>query len=149
MSILTDRACKTCEVVKPLSEYPRGVSQYACKSCVAERVKNNRKNMDAEYKRAQNKKHDIWKRYRLRPEQYAELMAGGCAVCGTHEDLCVDHDHSCCPGSRTCGQCVRGALCKKHNRGEACFDDLDEIMNLLAYRMKYARKEENTNVTTN
>ena len=90
--------------------------------------------------RERNKANDIWKRYRMRPEQYQEFIKDGCAVCGTHEDLCVDHDHSCCPGSRTCGKCIRGALCKKHNRGEACFEDTGEIMQLLAYRLNYDKK---------
>lgn len=27
----------------------------------------------------------------------------------------VDHDHRCCPGSKTCGKCVRGLLCSDCN----------------------------------
>ena len=29
--------------------------------------------------------------------------------------LCVDHDHLCCPGHKTCGRCVRFLLCAYHN----------------------------------
>jgi hypothetical protein len=28
----------------------------------------------------------------------------------------IDHDHDCCPGSYTCGKCVRGVLCAPCNR---------------------------------
>lgn len=32
----------------------------------------------------------------------------------TGVDLVIDHDHDCCPG-RSCGECVRGVLCRTHN----------------------------------
>jgi hypothetical protein len=39
---------------------------------------------------------------------------GVCLICGkTAEDgtvLAVDHDHSCCPGRRSCGKCIRGII---------------------------------------
>ena len=43
-----------------------------------------------------------------------------CAVCFSRDrrNLCVDHDHRCCSGDRSCGECVRGILCRSCNRVE-------------------------------
>lgn len=108
---------------------------------MAEKTRNYMSSLDPEVRAKREKINGIWKRYRLREEEYNELIKNGCAICGTHEDLCVDHDHNCCPGSRTCGKCIRGTLCKKHNRGEGCFESIDEIIQLLAYRLKYDKEE--------
>lgn len=58
-----------------------------------------------------------WK-YGLSPGRIVDMhseQGGSCAVCRTEIDLSdvlVDHDHSCCPGPRSCGSCVRGLLCR-------------------------------------
>ena len=56
-------------------------------------------------------------------EALLDRQGGVCAVCdrplslrspvrGPQPDTaCLDHDHACCPGKRTCGLCVRGLLC--------------------------------------
>lgn len=61
--------------------------------------------------------------YGLDPEAMRKLMTAGCSICGSNERLHVDHDHSCCPGVRSCGSCVRGVLCGTHNRAIGMFSD--------------------------
>lgn len=50
----------------------------------------------------------------LEKEAIAEAQ-DGCAICGrlvpSARGWTVDHDHSCCPGERSCPSCRRGVLC--------------------------------------
>lgn len=66
--------------------------------------------------------------YGLSEDEYIALIAHGCVICGSHENLHIDHDHACCPYGRGCPQCVRGALCDPHNRGLGCFQDNPEYL---------------------
>lgn len=57
------------------------------------------------------------KQYGLSYEQFERIISAGCYAPGCQEktNLQIDHDHSCCPRAGSCGKCVRGALCKRHN----------------------------------
>lgn len=64
--------------------------------------------------------------YELTEERYNEMLAAQdyrCAICFTDDPgtskggWLVDHNHSCCAGKKSCGECVRGLLCRSCNSG--------------------------------
>lgn len=73
--------------------------------------------------------------YTLTREQHLarlESQAYMCAMpgCRTSVNLSsdIDHDHSCCPGPKSCGKCIRGILCHQHNNGLSFFEDRPELL---------------------
>lgn len=72
-----------------------------------------------------------FRKFKMTVEEYERLSAvqdGCCGICGvrpTDQALSVDHDHSCCPTTPTCGRCSRGLLCRHCNLalGRAEVDD--------------------------
>jgi hypothetical protein len=62
-------------------------------------------------------------------------QGGGCAICGRHSAgrlLAVDHDHSCCSGTKSCGKCVRAILCDSCNRVLGLMGDSPERLEAAA-----------------
>lgn len=99
--------------------------------------------------------HQVWRerqrryarkqKYGLTPEAFEALLEsqdGLCASC--HDSLdkpYVDHDHECCPGKESCGECVRGLVCGPCNTGLGMFQD-DPIRLLRAADYLLARQKE-------
>ena len=73
--------------------------------------------------------------YKMTPDAYLAMQKAQdycCAICGEEAvlggaNLHVDHDHGCCPGTKTCGQCIRGLLCDYCNKGIGALRDSYEI----------------------
>lgn len=80
-------------------------------------------------------------RFSITPDVYSQMLAaqgGVCAICQkecvTGKNLAVDHDHSCCPGKRSCGACIRGLLCSFCNTGIGFFSESPEsLVRAIAY----------------
>jgi hypothetical protein len=60
------------------------------------------------------------KGYGLTVEEYEAILAKGCAICGTHEGVVLDHDHKT-------GR-PRAGLCRFHNMGIGFFGDDPEAL---------------------
>ena len=76
----------------------------------------------------------------------------GCAICHVKEvtgdkNWHIDHDHTCCPGVKTCGKCVRGVLCGFCNRALGQFKDSPEILlNAIKYLWRAGVKSQETHI---
>lgn len=94
------------------------------------RKENPRKILSARLKR----------QYNMTLEQYDKILEeqeNGCAICGsevTETPYFIDHDHKCCPGAKSCGECVRGLLCMMCNSALGMLKDDPEI---IASALKY------------
>src|SRR6478735_4701436 len=84
------------------------------------------------------------RQYKLTPQGYDAILAsqgGVCDICKTPPSgkrLSVDHDHSCCPGEVTCGECVRGLLCDNCNWWLGLIDDdLGKLVHAENYLRRY------------
>jgi len=78
------------------------------------------------------------RRFNISRAEWLERQENRCAVCVVEFDEdtspCVDHDHACCPGDKSCGECVRGLLCGPCNKGLGNFrDNPDTLMAAVTY----------------
>lgn len=81
-----------------------------------------------------------WNRWSLKNVD-PESLDYHCVICGTTEDLRIDHDHRCCDkGDRSCGKCVRGLACHKHNVAMGMFDDDPELLERAAAHIRHHRE---------
>jgi hypothetical protein len=76
--------------------------------------------------------------YNITIEDYARMLDAQnrlCATCeapepntGRLKRFCVDHDHSCCAGNKSCGKCIRGLICNSCNRALGLVRDNQTVL---------------------
>jgi hypothetical protein len=161
-----EKRCGRCDQYKPLGDFHpnstgSGGVHSICRNCQSETKK-------AEYKlnpepkkdkqrqgRKENpqrfRQYELKKRFKINLEDFEqrfEKQGRRCAACGSEDSgetpprtWHIDHDHSCCPSRRkTCGQCIRGILCRWCNMtlGNAK-DSPDRLRGLISYLEGYSR----------
>ncbi len=95
----------------------------------------------AQRNRQHNREYKRLLHYGITAEQYDALLeaqGGGCALCGAApkeggKNLGIDHDHACCPGRMSCGKCIRGILCDRHNLGLGLLGDVAQLQAAIEY----------------
>jgi hypothetical protein len=145
------KTCGNCGQAKPLVDFPiqRQSSDghhtycFECKrakdreSSAAYRARDPeqhrrsaRKYARTEVARTRNGDAALLTKYGLTREAFdAKLVVQGsrCPLCPPDAEepasWHVDHDHSCCEGQQTCGECLRDILCSRHNIALGQFDD--------------------------
>lgn len=147
---ITEKQCSHCKITKPIDRFS-GSNRYAsgyrsdCKDCCADQHQRWRKKNPIRYK----ERITLWK-YGINMQEYNRLFqiqGGMCAICKKHQSelkmaLGVDHNHSCCPGSRSCGKCVRGLLCQNCNVALGFMgDNLERIDSMRQYLVRYKEGE--------
>lgn len=126
------KKCPKCGETKPLTEFwprsnrPPGQVRSRCKVCektdhkvwkVEHGLEAQRRWRAAhpEVARAGYRRKKLKQKYGLTPAEADAILAGTCAICGSRDDLCIDHDHA---NGR-----VRAALCRRCNLGIGHLDD--------------------------
>jgi hypothetical protein len=122
--------CLECGRRKPTSEfsthYGSGLPRPYCKDCNAEKVRLGHYNITREFL------DRLW-----------SYQGERCAVCEAElaanaRSLHIDHDHACCAGRRSCGECVRGLVCSNCNvYGLAWYEGLPKHLRTFALLNAY------------
>jgi hypothetical protein len=102
-----------------------------------EKVREAGRRANARKTRESRRTADQTWRYGLPPGAFEQMIAvndGCCIYCAKKIDFtqpksfAIDHDHGCCPGKKSCGDCVLGIACARCNLGFGHFNDDPQLM---------------------
>lgn len=126
--------CKSCHSSRKKAEYAANPELFkdrvrSYQSANPDKVRESRRKSNGTPRAAARSRRANLSKHHMTEEQWAELFIAqgeSCALCASSEPgrfWCVDHDHDCCPGEHSCGQCIRGILCWHCNVGLGHFRD--------------------------
>lgn len=141
--------CSKCKIPQSCTEYyrrknvtpagrdRRGERTTVCKTCAtASRVQWVKDNP------ARTREYMMSWKFGITVEQFDSMLesqGGRCAICQAAEPggkgrWHIDHDHACCDGDRSCGECVRGLLCHGCNTALGLLgDNINSMRRAIAY----------------
>ncbi len=140
------KRCSTCRQVKDRTDFYTRVTRDGhssqCKRCTLDRCKEY--NARPEIKAKTRNRH-LKTRFGISAEEYDRRLSdqgGVCDICRRQptdgRKLAVDHDHACCPGEISCGNCVRALLCHYCNFAlGAVGDDIAALSRMIDYLRKH------------
>jgi hypothetical protein len=129
------KKCELCKAEKPLDQFHSNKSKKDGKSG---RCKDCRKSERYSYAESA-RRIQLKNNFGITLEQYESMLSdqgGVCALCNGADSraLNVDHGHSCCPGKKSCGKCIRKLLCRKCNMAIGLLnDDINLLNKAIAY----------------
>ena len=142
------KTCSKCKLNKNLNQFYVKVDgrmgrAAACIECTKKQTAEYKKKFP-EAHRSRVRKYNYAK-HNITIEQWENMLnkqGGVCAACGeqnsAERNLHIDHDHSCCEGTYSCGKCIRGLLCSQCNTALGLLgDDINKVMNLAAYLVSH------------
>ena len=126
---------------------------YRCHSCFNKKRretrdvnKTNRQNKESRQRNYVARRKYVYKtRYKITEDQYQQMLIdqnNSCAICGINQDrltirMSIDHDHNCCPGLYSCGNCLRGLLCRACNLSLGGLKDSEEVLQSAINYLRY------------
>lgn len=137
--MIITKICTQCKKEQVRAEFgtkKNGKPNSWCKSCVRKRSSEYYKRLNPNAKTmAENelpygkrddpaymKRYNWITKYKLTDDRIEEILSiqnNKCPICLSQfsdtNQFHVDHDHYCCPGRISCGNCVRGFLCNTCN----------------------------------
>lgn len=146
------KLCPTCKISKNIDEFPPNKTKKdgfnsKCRFCYNEYQRQwYVKNQQIHLNRVRDRRLKIGKlgmrliAHNISLEFYNNLIEkydNKCWICKEKKAVVIDHDHSCCPGSTSCGKCVRGVLCGECNLMIGLGKDRQDI---LVYASEYLIK---------
>lgn len=130
------RVCSDCYTERPIEDFVKSLDRLdgralRCLPCNQDRARANKFNIP------------IGWYYVMLTRQNGACGIDGCDTKASETPkgvLYVDHDHACCSGDFSCGQCVRGLICSECNSALGYAKDSIERLEALINYLKASQK---------